>query len=163
MNHCGLFHTPFKEAYSLMPDLKNIFDSAPVIKNESYVVDVKIHMLMPNQWPCIPNWHYDHIPRDEELNQRFDLVEADKVMFMWVSGEPLPEFRNIGNQPFTKVPERTWFPFTQLDEHRGTMSKIHTWRTFIRLTPQSILRPAPTDKWIRRHVQVYLDINKFKW
>ena len=57
-------------------------------------------MLMPNQWPCIPNWHYDNVPRDQDGNQRFDLVDESKVMLMWVSGHPLPEInrRCIGRR-----------------------------------------------------------------
>lgn len=156
-NHCGLFHCPLSEAYKLMPDLASIFESAPIIEGEKYVVDVKIHMLMPNQWPCIPNWHYDNVPRDEELNQRFDLIDTSKKMLLWVSGEPLTEFET----GFIK--EKTWVEFTQADKHRGTMSKIHTWRTFIRLTPEPLLLPASPEKWIRQHSQVYLDVNKFKW
>lgn len=43
-----------------MPDLKPLFDSCPI---KDGVIDVKIHMLMPNQYPCIPNWHYDLVPQ----------------------------------------------------------------------------------------------------
>lgn len=141
-----------------MPELKDTFDSAPIFPYEDYIVDVKIHMLMPNQYPCIPNWHYDNVPRDENFKQRFDLIDESKTMFLWVSSEPLTEFKETGI-----IKAKEWFAFNQKDLHRGTMSKIHTWRTFIRLTPEPLLKPAPVNKWIRRHSQVYLDVNNFKW
>lgn len=140
-----------------MPELKDILDKAPLDPTEKYVVDVKVHMLMPGQWPCIPNWHYDNVPRDEELKQRFDLIDTSKLMFLWLSGPPLTEFENKIVRP------RTWIRFTQKDKHRGTMSDIHTWRIFIRLTPEPLLKPASPDKWLRRHSQVYLDASKFTW
>lgn len=31
------------------------------------VVDTKVHMLMPNMCPAIPNWHSDGVPRGNEL------------------------------------------------------------------------------------------------
>lgn len=31
------------------------------------IVDTKVHMLMPNMCPAIPNWHSDGVPRGEEL------------------------------------------------------------------------------------------------
>lgn len=31
------------------------------------IVDTKVHMLMPNFYPAIPNWHTDGVPRGSEL------------------------------------------------------------------------------------------------
>lgn len=163
MSHhlCGLFHTPLEEAKKLMPDLAPVLDACPSIKGERYIVDVKVHMLMPGQWPCIPNWHYDMVPRDTNKVQQWDLVDPTKVMFLWLSGPPLTQFRKDGK--VWQVEPRTWVPFTQEDEHRGVASEIHTWRTFIRLVPEPLLRAAPVDQWIRRHTQVYLNAEEFTW
>ena len=165
---CGLFHCPLDEARKLMPDLP--WDEAPIREGVEYIADVKVHMLMPGQWPCIPNWHQDFVPRDEEtLEERHDLLGPDNPpMLLWLSGPPLTEFRDQG---ITTVPARTWFEFTQFDEHRGVAATEHGWRTFIRLTPIEVMReglphqeiPAPRDQWIRKHTQVYLDAENFKW
>lgn len=60
--HCGLFKTPFRMARQMMPSLNIAFDQ---FENDvdrqygidRYCIDVKVHMLMPGQYPCIPGWH----------------------------------------------------------------------------------------------------------
>ncbi len=153
--HCGLWHCPVEKAGQLMPELQPIFDSCPI---QDGTIDVKIHMLMPNQYPCIPNWHYDLVPRDKGLNQLFDKCDTNKKMYLLVSGTPIPEFKD-GRE----VKPWNWIEFTQLDLHRGTISKSHQWRLFARVVPKEILSPASSEKWIRRHCQVYLDTENFKW
>lgn len=77
-------------------------------------------------------------------------------MYLWLSGPPLTEFRT----GFIKA--KTWIKFNQTDEHRGTPSGDFCWRCFIRGTPIEILKPKESD-WLRKHSQVYLDANNFKW
>lgn len=83
-------------------------------------------------------------------------------MYLWVSGAPLTEFKD-GDRTYFIEP-KTWVRFTQKDSHRGTMSKDFTWRGFIRATHVGIkpLNPAGHDP-LRRHSQVYLDVNTFFW
>lgn len=163
MIHPGLFHCPLNEARKLMPEIVPTLNEAPTQKGEKYVCDVKVHMLMPGQWPCIPGWHRDMVPRDENLVPQPDLINTSKIMMMWLSGPPLTEFVDRRGAGIVKVEPRTWVTFTQEDEHRGTVSEIHTWRTFIRLVPEPLLTPAPVDQWIRTHTQVYLNANDFSW
>lgn len=126
-------------------------------------MDVKVHMLMPNQYPCIPNWHFDNIPRVNNV-QDFGKVKLDLPMYLWVSNTPLTQFRNkdIGNGGYM-IPGQ-WLKFNQKDEHRGTMSDTFQWRGFIRATHKEIL---PANKSgsnpLRRHSQVYLDAKNFSW
>jgi hypothetical protein len=161
---CGLFHCPLEEARELMPELP--WDESPILDGVEYIVDVKVHKLMPNQWPCIPNWHGDFVPRDPvTLQERPDLIDPVQ-MFMWLSGPPFTEFRDG-----RKVRAREWIPFTQYDVHRGVAATEHCWRTFIRIAPADVMRvglpneeiPAPPEQWVRRHTQVYLDVNGFRW
>ncbi len=118
-------------------------------------------MLMPGQYPCIPNWHYDNVLRVNN-EQDFELVKQHLPMWLYVSNAPLTEFREDGKSYL--VPENKWHRFTQLDEHRGAQSKDFCWRGFIRATHKDIL---PANKGghnpLRRHSQVYLDSNKFSW
>jgi hypothetical protein len=109
----------------------------------------------------IPNWHYDNVPRNENNVQDFSKRIEQAFMWLWVSGNPLTEFRD-GERRWKVLP-RAWSRFTQWDEHRGTVSEAHQWRCFIRLSPYSILKPAEPKQWLRRHSQVYLDANSFKW
>lgn len=158
--HCGVRLGSYGQMLSLMPDLIELSTTFPENPND-FVWDVKVHMLMPGQFPCIPNWHFDNIPRVNG-RQRHDLRRIEFPMYLWVSNEPLPEFR--GSLYNGKIQEKTWFRFSQADEHRGTVSKLFCWRGFIRATHKEI---APTTGKghdpLRRHSQVYLDANKFTW
>ena len=85
----------FGQTIELMPEVKPMLDSLvphlelPV---EDYVVDVKVHMLMPEEYPCIPNWHRDFVPRDKDLKHLYKDISGEK-MYLWVSGEPKTEWK----------------------------------------------------------------------
>lgn len=160
LQHPGVHQATFQQLLELMPDLHGLFKTFPD-DPDNFIWDVKVHMLMPGQWPCIPNWHYDNIPRVNN-KQDFDLVRYDLPMYLWVSGSPLTEFKDKDGTYF--VEPETWTRFTQKDLHRGTMSEDFTWRGFIRATHKGI-KPAnhAGHDPLRRHSQVYLDVNKFSW
>lgn len=95
----GLFRASFKEAMEIMPALSELFKSIPVDNIDDYEIDIKVHMLMKNQYPCIPNWHCDNVPRDFKTGhtdypaaEQTILQNIDKPMFLWVSGTPCTEF-----------------------------------------------------------------------
>jgi hypothetical protein len=163
--HCGVHQGSIHETRQLMPDLNELLDSFEPETGwspEDFIWDVKVHMLMPNQFPCIPNWHYDNVPRDVNNKQDFDKLRPDLPMFLWLSGPPLTEFRN--GMTVTKIPPKTWIHFTQEDEHRGRHSTKFCWRGFIRATHKDILKNYDPDRdKLRRHCQVYLDPEKFMW
>ena len=76
--HCGVHQADYADLLHHMPDLKEILKTFPDDPN-MYVWDVKVHMLMPGQYPCIPNWHYDNIPRVNN-KQDFDLIQKDATV-----------------------------------------------------------------------------------
>jgi hypothetical protein len=137
-SHNGVILCTLDETLKLMPEvepvLTELIDSGELeFDINDYLIDVKVHMLMPEQYPCIPNWHCDFVPRDEELKLRPDLITGEK-MYLWVSGEPKTEFRETPER--VKTENYEWVVFTQRDSHRGKL---------------------------RRHSQVYLDANTFNW
>lgn len=152
--HCGVHQADYETTVSLMPDVKSILDTFPENPN-LFTWDIKVHMLMPNQYPCIPNWHVDNVPRPDG-RQDFSLIKPSEYMYLWLSGPPLTEFKN------GFVQAKTWIKFNQNDEHRGTASGDFCWRGFIRASPFTILKPKNENN-LRRHCQVYLDANTFKW
>lgn len=159
--HCGVHQATHQQLFYLMPDVGDIvFDSFPEALSD-FIWDVKVHMLMPGQYPCIPNWHYDNIPRVNN-SQDFSLVKPDAPMYLWLSNAPLTLFRKDGRE--WKVKPEVWYKFTQKDEHRGTISEDFQWRGFIRATHKSIM-PANLKGHdpLRRHSQVYLDAQNFSW
>lgn len=152
--HCGVHQAPYSALLDLMPDLKPILNTFPD-NHKLYTWDVKVHMLMPRQYPCIPNWHADNVPRVNGI-QRFDYVKTYLPMYLWLSGPPLTQFKHGYVEP------RKWHRFTQIDEHRGTASGEFCWRGFIRATHNEIQKPKVKD-WLRRHSQVYVDSETFQW
>lgn len=161
----GWIHAPLARFYreGWEPMLNQVLESCPAMYNpKKYTLDVKVHMLMPGQWPCIPNWHCDNVPRDDEGNLLMAARDVRNIMYLWTSGRPDTFFRD-GDEEWV-APKQEWMPFTQYDEHRGSMCEEHTWRLFMRVTPSKILPSRETkEDCIRRHSQVYLDSSNFTW
>ncbi len=167
-SHNGVMLCSFEKTKELMPEVTDLLVALETsgeleLPVGEYVVDVKIHMLMPKQFPCIPNWHRDFIPRDENLKRNAKEL-SDLKMFMWISGAPLTEYRNKETgESYFKEPQH-WHSFTQHDLHRGTASDQHTWRCFIRVIPKHFIHQTTCNVGeLRRHTQVYLDADKFNW
>lgn len=152
--HCGVHQAPLDELLALMPDLRPVLETFPD-EPDAFTWDVKVHMLMPRQYPCVPHWHTDNVPRVNGV-QRFDLCRPELPMYLWISGAPLTQFKHGYLQA------GRWHRFNQLDEHRGTAAADFCWRGFIRATHQGIQAPRPTDH-LRRHCQVYLDADTYQW
>lgn len=165
-SHCGVMLCTFADAKRLMPEVTPILEELePTLELpiEEYLVDVKVHMLMPDQFPAIPNWHYDFLPRDANGNRCDGHVATDK-MYMWLSGLPLTEYKDRITKEVTTKPAQQWHSFTQDDLHRATVSDIHTWRCFIRVIPKKLVHTVTINTaQVRRHCQVYLDSSKFRW
>lgn len=162
-SHNGVMLCTFSQTVELMPEVKPILDDLlphlqlPI---QDYVVDVKVHMLMPGEYPCIPNWHRDFVPRDKELNQLPQQISGEK-MYLWTSGAPFTEFK----KEMKRLGKFNWIEFTQNDFHRGTKSEIHTWRCFMRVIPKKFIHPTTINIGeLRRHSQVYIDEpDRFRW
>ncbi len=153
--HCGLHQAPFYAVREHMSEVHQmILDTFPD-DVDKFTWDIKVHMLMPGQYPCIPNWHTDFVPRLCGL-QRFDLCKPELPMYLWVSGAPLTQFKH------GFVQAQQWIRFTQLDEHRGLPASDFLWRGFIRAT-HYLIQPPKTENWLRRHSQVYLNAETYQW
>ena len=165
-SHNGVMLCPFGETLRLMPEVAPIlYELLPILELPvlEYAVDVKIHMLMPKQWPCIPNWHRDFIPRDEDLKRSVKEITGE-TMYMWISSAPLTEYMNSDTKEVYSKPAQQWHTFTQHDLHRGTMCKEHVWRCFIRVIPKKFIHSTTINVGqLRRHTQVYCDSGKFNW
>lgn len=152
--HCGVRQASYERTLELMPDLEPVLKTFPDAASV-FSFDVKVHLLLPRQFPCIPNWHVDNVPRENGI-QRFDLVRPELPMWLWLSGPPLTQFKHGYLQA------GRWHRFTQLDEHRGTAAAETGWRCFIRATHKAIRPPRDGDN-LRRHSQVYLDAEGYQW
>ncbi len=152
--HSGVIKASFDQLKELMPDvfylIERTFPDDPYL----FTWDVKVHMLMPKQYPCIPNWHQDAVPRDCGI-QKFDQINTGFPLYLWVSGAPLPEFEGGFLLP------KQWFRFTQADVHRGCAASEFCWRGLIRAIHSKLVPPKKVGA-LRRHSQVYLDAENYK-
>lgn len=186
---CGLFRANFISAPDLMPELMELFNSAPIEERDrhNWEVDVKIHMLQPSQYPCNSNWHCDNVIRRQnqlQYEETYKLREQpNQKMFLWISGSPeteflakdleidsypkdhgdLAEIMNKNEVEKLKLESNNWYSFDRNSPHRGNASNDFCWRIFIRLAHKSITPDRPKSSAIRRHSQVYMDINSFTW
>jgi hypothetical protein len=144
-------------------------------------------MLMKGQYPCIPNWHCDNVPRNTDGKLEYGRIDfAEPAMLIWISGSPETTFldkdietpippRNHGelaevvkhyikrgDAKEVKLPANTWCQFRQNIPHRGNATPDYTWRVFARLTHKSIMTARPVISVVRRHAQVYLP-HDFHW
>jgi len=163
-SHNGVMLCTIKDTMKFMPETVPMLKSlVPFLEHDldSYLVDVKVHMLMPDQYPCIPNWHRDFVPRGYDLKQDTSAITGD-LMYIWISGAPFTEYKTtqgkVGN-------EHKWTVINQNDFHRGVKSEIHTWRCFIRVIPKWFVHPTTINiGTLRRHSQIYIDKpEKFRW
>jgi hypothetical protein len=180
--YCGLHRGSYSDLCLHTPHLRRLVEDAPVDLDD-YEIDIKVHMLMKGQFPCIPNWHCDNVPRLDTGELLYDQALAGgKPMLLWVSGAPTTEFlvndielpdpethgeldAYIRTDRIIKtkcIPERTWLTLDQRTPHKGTAATKHGWRIFVRLTPKIISTARPVLSPIRRHTQVYLP-NNFHW
>ena len=164
-SHNGIMLCTFEQTREFMPEAMPMLEELiPHLEHDAdeYVVDVKVHMLMPGEYPCIPNWHRDFVPRDKDRKKIPSQITGDK-MYLWVSGAPYTEFKK--DPVRVETGEFTWTEFTQLDLHRGVKSEIHTWRCFIRVIPKKFIHPGTLNVGtIRRHTQVYIEEpDRFRW
>lgn len=180
--YCGLFRCPLEKAEDVMPAFKELFDSAPVDNKSEWELDLKIHMLMNDQFPCLPNWHCDNVPRFDGITDYSKCDMNNPKMLLWISGAPYTEFLKKPeemNLPLShadlaesirankletvKIAGQCWVAMDQLTPHRGTISTEPTWRVFARITHKSIAPVRPVNNVIRRHCQVYLNPESFSW
>lgn len=151
---CGVHQASIDQVFHHMPDLKSLILSTFPEDPYKFTWDIKVHMLMPKMYPCIPNWHRDFTPRIGGI-QHPELA-SDAKIYMWLSGPPLTEFHG----GFVRA--KQWIQFSPKDEHRGTASGDFCWRCFIRAVDSNHLPPKIGDN-LRRHSQVYLDASDYTW
>lgn len=153
---------------------------------EDCIIDSRVHMLMPNWYPCIPGWHHDDIARNTASGQpNYDNPPYEAWHRMMVFGDTaMPEFITCETEmpkvEDGKIIYKVWndvinekypndkmavesgdvYEFGPQDFHRGIPGDKHGWRFFIRATRNS---ERVVKNEIRRQVQVYLPEPEAGW
>lgn len=131
-------------------------------KNVPLVIDSRVHMLMPDWYPCIPGWHHDDVPRVRSDGQPEYEAPTDRSehILMLVNAHLAPTEFAIGKTQFdvpalgetiyekwhcaveeyiaarlletVSVPDKTLMKFNDRSWHRGVAATGNGWRFFIR-------------------------------
>ena len=101
-NEPMFFNADFNFAMEKGGDITRAFLNALPMdwKQAPLVFDSRVHMLMPEWFPCIPGWHHDDVPRTEKTDNQPDydnpkyksehilgLVNADICPTLFALGE----------------------------------------------------------------------------
>lgn len=147
------------------------------------VIDSRVHMLMPNWYPCIPGFHHDDVPRerqDGQPNYKNPSYHAKHCLVL--VGDCCPTEFAVGEAEFPDVElgqtyYKVWHPmvkekiqnkqlqsvmapsnrlvfFDAYTWHQGTPAIKNGWRWFVRATINTGRKPTNE---LRRQVQVYLE------
>lgn len=151
-----------------------------------YCMDSRVHMLMPDWWPCIPGWHHDDVPRsrgDGQPNYKnpeysskhcLALVNGDicptefavgDVRMPHVDGIVYKEWHDIvedkiyrGEFLRTKTPSNQLVFFNNHSFHQGTRCVKRGWRWFGRISwDAGYEQGRPHFNETRRQVNVYME------
>ena len=148
-------------------------------------IDSRVHMLMPNWYPCIPGMHHDDIPRTRNDGQpNYNDTEYSAMHLTGlVNADIAPTEFAIGLVDLDIPPEgqliyREWHPqimqaiaagkmtslraesgvmyeFNNYSFHQGTAAVKAGWRWFIRVS-KNTARAQDCKNEIRKQTQVYM-------
>lgn len=110
-NEPMLFSCDLPSAWELGgPITRNFLTNLPDYAKEAadFIVDTRVHMLMPGWFPCIPGWHHDDVPRTAPNGQpNYDDIEAPiscHIMAL-VNGDVAPTEFAVGHIDLPQVTE----------------------------------------------------------
>lgn len=157
---------------------------------DQYVVDSRVHMLMPGWYPCIPGWHHDDIPRSLPNGQpNYSNPEYRAKHYIALVGADVSPTRvAIGKTKLPLLSENVYATWNSIVEqkiadgvlkeklfedrviylmddqtlHTGQKAQKNGWRFFIRASFDTDRVDKVTNE-IRRQVQVYLDEPMAGW
>lgn len=181
-----LFGCDESSAYRLGGPLTRVFTS--FLGEGPWILDSRVHMLMPGWYPCIPGWHHDDVPRERDDGQpEYDhpSYRSDHMMMIVDSGtgsntEFLTDEVTLERVPDGSVVYREWdarirarvgvpsrlvrncevLGFSDHDFHRGSPAISDGWRWFIRAS-RGTRRPFLNET--RKQVQVYVPAVMAGW
>jgi len=106
-NEPMLFNCNREYAYKLGGTLTKTFIDAlsqDFAYSKDLIIDSRVHMLMPQWFPCIPGFHLDDVPREREDGQPNHLNPSYKAKHcMALIGDCCPTEFAIGDSEFPDV------------------------------------------------------------
>lgn len=183
-NEIMFFNSSIEYAYENGGAITKAFiDSLPE-EFKHGVIDSRVHMLMPNWYPCIPGYHHDDVPRNtpnKQPNYQNPEYNSRHILGL-VNAEVAPTNFAIGSAEFPLLTEEVYkhynkmvvdylnkgqlfkytaksgilYEFDSHSWHTGTGAVKSGWRWFARVSIDTERLNNITNE-IRRQVQVYMD------
>lgn len=153
-----------------------------------WIIDSRVHMLMPGWYPCIPGWHHDDVPRyttpggqPDYDNLRYkashklcvigdaSLTQFYKKPIELEKPKPGEVYYKIWNDEINKVltPEDIYtvdsgevVSFDWQTFHRGMPSTKSDWRYFVRASVDTFRQ---FHNQVRKQVQAYMPAIEGGW
>lgn len=190
-NEPMLFSCNLPNAYVLGGPITKMFLSflsqeyPHVVNMYDFIVDSRVHMLMPHWYPCIPGFHHDDVQRHPITGQpdynNFNRKRPEHVMCL-LNGDICPTKFAIGESFFDDVPEgevyyKHWHKEVERQLEKGILEPLsapsnlpiffndESWHTGIKAIKSGwrwFIRCSwnttrrPVNE-VRRQVQVYLE------
>lgn len=192
-NEPMLFSCNLKSARELGGPITHAFlNRIPIniLTKSDFIVDSRVHMLMPLWYSSIPGFHHDDIPRSDKTGQpdyHNPAYHSQHVMGL-INGDICPTKFALGTSSFNDIVDgekyyKVWHPVVEekikngeltswsalsnypiyfdCDTwHTGTPAVKNGWRWFIRCSWNT--HRKPTNE-LRRQVQVYLEYPMEGW
>ncbi len=186
-----LFACDLQHAYEIGGKITKAFlDNLPDDwKNQSVIVDSRVHMLMTGMFPCIPGFHVDDVPRERSDGQPDHINPSYKAEHILcnIGTCSMTNFAvgklSLEEPPLGETIYKVWHPIVQkmiednelelhtVEEnkltlfdwqgwHEGTAAKFNGWRMFIRAT-RNTNRPFYNER--RYQTQVYMPYPYAGW
>jgi hypothetical protein len=153
--------------------------------DDDWIIDSRLHMLMPGHYPCIPGWHLDDIPRTQsgqpdlhdpgvgsELKLAcFGVTAFTEFIAEEIDWEPTTEAFHAdldatimrgGYEPICYPESGRVLELTHLTPHRGQPSIEKSWRLFIRATKRTNRPHYPLNQR-RTQVNCYIPAGTVGW
>ncbi len=195
-NEPMLFSCNHANAYVLGGQITKMFleflyqEYPEVVTQPDFIVDSRVHMLMPGWFSCIPGFHHDDVERSAITNQPdyHNITRHSQHVMCLLNGDICPTQFAIGKSSFEDVKEGekyygVWHPeverqlkqgilksvtapsnipifFNDESWHTGTRAVKNGWRWFIRCSWNTSRKPVNE---LRRQVQVYLESPMEGW
>jgi hypothetical protein len=96
-----------------------------------FVVDTRVHMLMPGWYPCIPGYHHDDVPRtrsDGQPNYALDQDRSEHIVCL-VNGDICPTDFAVGESDFEepalgRIIYRDWHKEVERKIEQGILQRV---------------------------------------
>lgn len=122
------------------------------------VVDVKVHDIEVNKYPCIPGWHCDTVidPRHPTTPENHNIFVTGHASLTEFIGQPITLMLDLQGNPLlssfrrqiddlkpaiTKIPSCQVVKYGRYDFHRGSIGLANEKRLLIRVSETDITAP----------------------